>query len=169
MDFLSDAIAILARTPHEAARMLQGLTDEQLSWRAKPEFFSLRENVLHLRDIDVEAYEHRVRVVLNEECPAFPGVNGAKLAQERNYNAQPIEPALAELRKSRAASIELLKACTEADLDRKAEMQGVGIIDLRKLLEFWMEHDGGHLKDMAELRRAIETGSGPTFVEHKVA
>lgn len=169
MEFLNEALAKLAATPQKAAELVHGLTEPQLSWRAKADFFSLRENVLHLRDIDVEAYEERVRRVLNEECPALSGIEGGKLAIERNYNAQPIEPALDDLRRSRAASIELLRSCTDADLNRKAEMQGAGIIDLRRLLEFWMEHDGGHLKDMAELRRAIVTGSGPTFVQHQVA
>jgi hypothetical protein len=169
MEFLNEAIATLSRTPQEAADLTRGLTEEQLSWRAKADFFSLRENVLHLRDIDVEAYEGRVRRVLNENSPVLAGVEGGKLAIERNYNAQPIEPALEDLRRSRAASMELLKACTDADLSRKAEMQGAGVIDLRRLLEFWMEHDAGHLKDMAELRRAIDTGAAPTFAQHQAA
>jgi hypothetical protein len=65
--------------------------------------------------------------------------------------------------------MEKLNACSLADLERKAEMQGVGTVNLVRLLELWIEHDQGHLADLAELRRAIDTGSEPQFVRHQAA
>jgi hypothetical protein len=169
MDFLNEAIAKLSATPKLAERFANGLSETQLSWKAAPESFSVRENILHLRDIDVEGYEQRIHLILSENNPVLPNVNGKKLALERDYNRQPIQSALDDLRRSRAASMERLKGCSEADLQRKAEMQGVGMIDLRRLLELWIEHDSGHIADLAELRRAIETGEGPCFVQHLAA
>jgi DinB superfamily len=168
MSFLAEAIEKLAATPQCAADMVRELSEQQLSCKPS-ECFSLRENVLHLRDIDVEGYEKRVRLILSEHSPMLPDVDGGKLALERNYNAQPVEPALAELARSRAASVERLRACSEADLARTAEMQGVGKIDLRRLLELWMQHDADHLKDMAELRRAGEGKTNPKLEEHEAA
>lgn len=169
MNFLDEAIAKLSATPQQAGELVRGLSDEQLSWKPAPEVFSVRENVLHLRDIDCEGYAHRIRLILEEECPTLPDVDGGRLARERGYNTQPIQPALDDLRRSRAASVERLRGCSIHDLDRKAEMQGVGIIQLRRLLELWMEHDAGHLRDIMELRRAIDTGTGPSFVQHQAA
>ena len=168
MDFLAEAIEKLAATPQRAAEIVQGLSEQQLSWKPT-EFFSLRESILHLRDIDVEGYEKRIQVILSEDSPMLPDVDGGKLAQERNYNAQPIEPALADLARSRAASVEKLRACSEADLGRRAEMEGVGKIELRRLLELWMQHDADHLKDMAELRRSAEQNEHPSLREHEAA
>lgn len=168
MSFLAAAIETLAATPQRAADIVHGLSQEHLSWKPT-EFFSLRENVLHLRDIDMEGYEKRVRLILSEDSPTLADVDGGKLAQERNYNAQPVEPALAELARSRAASVERLRACSESDLSRTAEMQGVGKIDLRRLLELWIQHDGDHLKDMAELRRAAEGKTKLKLGEHEAA
>jgi DinB superfamily len=168
MSFLTKAIETLAATPRRATDIVRGLSEEQLSWKPT-EFFSLRENVLHLRDIDVEGCEKRLRLILSEDSPALPDVNGGKLARERNYNAQPIEPALADLARSRAGSVERLRSCSEADLARTAEMQGVGKIDLRRLLELWMQHDADHLKDMAELRRAVEASTNPKIEKHRAA
>ena len=168
MNFLDEAIAKLAETPQQVEDAIRGLSEEQLSW--KPiEFFSIRENVLHLRDIDVFGYEKRLRLILTTDDPAFPDLDGAKLALERNYNSQPIRQALDDLRRSRGISIQRLKGSLSLDLDRKAEMQGAGSIDLRRLLELWMEHDRGHLADIAELRQAIETGKGPQFAPHQAA
>jgi|SRR5215831_778043 len=168
MDFLETAIAELSSTPQRIEEIVAGLSDEQLS--SKPtEFFSMRENVLHLRDIDVYGYEKRLRSLLTEDYPSFADIDGAKLAIDRNYNTQPIRPALEDLKRSRAISMQRLRGTSLHDLDRKAEMQGAGPIDLRRLLELWMEHDRGHIADLLEQRRALDSGSGPKLQQHRVA
>ncbi len=168
MNFLEEAITRLAETPQQIEDAIRGLSEEQLSWKPT-EFFSLRENVLHLRDIDVFGYEKRLRLILTHDYPTFPDLDGAKLALERNYNSQPIQPALDDLKHSRGVSVHRLKGSLALDLDRKAEMQGVGVIDVKRLLELWMEHDRGHIADITELRRAIETGKGPKLAPHQAA
>jgi hypothetical protein len=169
MDFLSEAISRLSSTPAQVEALVRGLTEEQLSWKASESTFSLRENVLHLRDLDIQGYQPRVRLILSQDCPRLPDVNGGLLAVQGNYNAQPVEPALEDSRRARAASVEPLRACSEADLEHPAELEGVGVITLRRLLELWMEHDRGHLADMAELRRAVESGEAPEFRKHQAA
>jgi len=169
MSFLSKAIETLSATPSRAAELTRGLSEEQLSRRVNPEFFSLRESVLHLRDIDVEGYEPRIRRILSEETPVLPDVKGAQLAIDRKYNEQAVAPALADLTRSRAASIERLESCNEADLERTAEMEGSGAVTLRRLLEMWMQHDADHLNDMVQLRRAVEENVPPSWGEHEAA
>src|SRR5438045_941822 len=93
MDCLGDALAKLSATPVQVAELVYGLSEEQLSWKPSPELFSMRENLWHLRDIDVEGYERRIRLILSEDAPKLSDVNGRKLAKERNYNVQPIDPA----------------------------------------------------------------------------
>lgn len=156
MDFLDNAITELASTPERMERLVQGLSESQQAWKPSPQIFSVRESVLHLRDIEIEGYAKRLRSVLNEECPLLQDIDGGCLARERNYNAQPTTQAIADFRRSRASSVELLKTCSHGDLARKAEMQDVGVIDLRRLLELWMKHDRGHLADIAEVRRTVE-------------
>ena len=170
MDFLIEAIEKLSATPERAAELARGLSEEQLSRKPSPELFSLQESILHLRDIDVEGYEPRVRRILEEDEPLLGDVNGAKLARDRNYNAQPVEPALAELAMVRASSLERLQGCTDTDLERTAQMEGAGVVTLRRLLEMWMEHDADHLGDMIEMRRAIEANDPkPSFGRHQAA
>ena len=169
MSFLAEAIETLSGTPSRAAALTQGLSEEQLSRRVNPDLFSLRESVLHLRDIDVEGYEPRIQRILSESSPVLDNVNGAQLAIDRRYNEQPLEPALADLLLARAASMERLRACTEADLERTAELQGSGTVMLRRLLEMWMQHDADHLNDMVELRRAVEENTQALLGEHEAA
>ena len=107
--------------------------------------------MLHLRDIDVDGYEQRVLRILAEENPFLPDVDGAKLAAERDYNAQPVTPALEAFAESRARSIARLRALSDADFERTGELEGVGRVTLRELLQRWLEHDAGHVKEMEAL------------------
>ena len=40
---------------------------------------------------------------------------------------------------------------SEQDLERTAELEGVGRVTLRELLQRWLEHDAGHVKEMEAL------------------
>jgi hypothetical protein len=141
----------LAAMPQTVREIVSGRSAEELSRRPPGDFFSLRENVLHLRDIDVEGYEQRIVKILTEEHPFLPDVDGSKLAVERDYNAQPLAPALEAFAASRARSVARLRALSEADLERTAELEGVGRVTLRELLQRWLEHDAGHVREMEAL------------------
>ena len=138
----------LSSTPQRVRALLEGICESELSRKPAPDVFSLRENVMHLRDIDVDGYEKRVARTLDETNPFLPDVDGARLARERDYNNQPLAPALEAFAASRARSIARLR---DADLERTAEFEGVGPVTLRRLLELWIEHDAGHIADIEAL------------------
>jgi hypothetical protein len=141
----------LSAMPQTVRELITGRSADELSRRPPGDFFSLRENVLHLRDIDVEGFEQRVARILAEEHPFLPDIDGAKLAKERDYNAQPLAPALEAFAASRARSVARLRALREEDFERTAELEGVGRVTLRQLLQRWLEHDAGHVKEMEAL------------------
>ena len=138
----------LASNPERVRRMLAGICEAELSRKPAPDVFSFRENVMHLRDIDVEGYEKRVERILTEKHPFLQDVDGARLARERDYNHQPLMPALDAVAASRARSMARLR---DSDLDRTGELGGVGTITLRELLQRWLDHDAGHLADIEAL------------------
>jgi DinB family protein len=138
----------LAAMPERVRALVEGICETELSRKPAPDVFSLRENVLHLRDIDVEGYEKRIARMLAEENPFLPDVDGGKLAEERDYNNQPLLPALEAFAQSRARSIDRLAG---ADLERVGEMEGVGAVTVARLLQLWAAHDAGHLADIKAL------------------
>jgi hypothetical protein len=141
-------IEALATMPDRIRALLDGVCEMELSRKPAPDVFSLRENVLHLRDVDIEGYEKRILRALAEENPFLPDVDGAKLAVERDYNNQPLLPALEAFAQSRARSVNRLAG---ADLERVAEMEGVGPVTIARLLQLWAVHDAGHLADIKAL------------------
>lgn len=144
-----NVIDLLEQTPERVRSLIAWQSEEALSFKPEPDEFSLRENVLHLRDIDVEGYEGRIVRILSERDPILTDVDGGKLARQRNYNAQPVAPALEAFAASRARSIDRLRAIVPADLERTGEMEGIGRVTLRELLERWAQHDSEHLAAMS--------------------
>jgi len=140
----------LEQTANRVRALIEGRSEEDLSFKPAPDAFSLRENLLHLRDIDVEGYEVRIIGLLSERLPQFPDIDGAALARERNYNAQPVAPALEDFAASRARSIARLRAIEPADLERIGVI-GEHPVTLERLLEQWTRHDSEHLAEMTHL------------------
>ncbi len=61
---LQVAIELLVDIPARVEALLAGLDEVQLRYKPKPEVFSMVENLLHLRDIEIEGYSKRLRRIL---------------------------------------------------------------------------------------------------------
>ena len=145
---LDEVIAALAQMPQALEKKLSGLPESQLRFQPQGGYFSLLENVCHLRDIEVEGYARRLNLLLEQERPALPDLDGAALARERRYQEQGFKPALAAFVAARRANLERLATVHEADLDRRGHMEKVGDITLAGLLALWVGHDAEHLQEI---------------------
>ena len=59
------------------------LTNAQLRFQPRGGYFSILENICHLRDIEIEGYGVRLRRLRAEAHPTLPDINGDQLALER--------------------------------------------------------------------------------------
>lgn len=154
---LEDAIAALAQIPETLQRRLAGLSDSQLRHKPAPDTFSMLEQVCHLRDIEVEGYARRLQLLLHEEHPALPDLNGGVLARERHYNSQDLQPAVQTFIAARHGCLKTLAGVTAAQLKRSGHLHKVGEVTLAKLLELWVGHDREHLREMDGLLPIVRT------------
>jgi hypothetical protein len=150
-----DVIDRLEQTPKRVRELIEGRSEDDLSFKSASDAFSLRENLLHLRDIDVEGYEVRIAGLLSDLLSEFPDIDGAALARERNYNVQPVAPALEDFTASRARSIARLREST--DLKRYGRV-GTRAVSLETLLQDWTRHDSEHLAEMTHVSSLLATG-----------
>ena len=148
---LEHALAALTAMPDALQRRLAGLTEAELRFKPGTDTFSVLENVCHLRDIEVEGYARRLALLLREDNPLLPDLDGTALARERRYNSQPLQPALDAFTASRQASLAILTEVNPTQLERRGLFENVGEMSLAQLLELWVEHDQGHLKELDEL------------------
>ncbi len=156
MTTFPETLEILAATPEKVRLLVTGVDEATLSRRPPGDFFSLRENVAHLRDVDIDAYERRVVRVLGEEHPALADFKGAEVAKERAYHRQDVAVALEAFAASRERSVARLREAGEGALTRTASLEAVGEVTLGRILELWIQHDREHLADMEALRNASQ-------------
>jgi DinB family protein len=146
---LHTLIEELRRTPARAEALMARIPGEKQTERPRPDAFSARENIHHLRDVEAEGYSVRLLRLLDEKEPELKDLEGANLARERQYNERPHDSALKELSRLRAANVERLLRLTPEDLARTGSWENVGPVTLGRVLEMWRDHDRGHLDELA--------------------
>ncbi|HKE55416.1 MAG TPA: DinB family protein [Pyrinomonadaceae bacterium] len=153
---VGELINSLSQTPLEIANLLREFPAESLTLKPSADEFSFLENICHLRDLEVEGYGLRITSILNEEAPRLADFDGARVASERHYNRQNLDEALGGFTRARRENVALLRTIDEGQFKRTGELQGVGQVTLDRLLEMMLEHDEGHLEDLARLCRRIK-------------
>lgn len=128
------------------------------SWDGIPsERFTPLEQVLHVRDIEVDGYHVRFRRALHEERPLLADIDSYALAAARGYASDDdVQAALVEFRVARAHTVELLAHLHPDDLARKAEFEGHGPVTVRGLMHYLCSHDQQHLAGLQWLLGRIE-------------
>lgn len=120
--------------------------------RPAGDWFSLLENICHLRDIERFAYTERIKRMLAESDPEMADVDGARLAKESDYHGtQDLRTALAEFIALRGANVAKLERLTDAEWARGGVLEGAGRITIRELAEKMAGHDRGHLDELDKL------------------
>lgn len=145
----------LAITPESVRRLALGLGKSETRWKPASNEFSVVENVCHLRDIEVDGYVVRISRILKEEKPFLPDLDGARLAEERDYNNQDLKAALGAFRQAREDNLRIIRELSSEQLMRTGTLENAGTITLLRLLELMREHDGAHISELTGLRRKI--------------
>lgn len=155
-DELSNA---LASTPAEVRRLTKDLSGDQVRWKPSALEFSVVENVCHLRDIEMDGYAVRIKRILQEDQPFLADLNGARLAEERDYNNQELKPALDEFTLAREENLRTIRALPPGQLTRTGTLENTGAITLERLVEMMREHDDAHISELESLCVKIERDS----------
>ena len=148
-------VEILQSTPKKLRSWLQGLNEEQLCYKPDEKAFSLKETLWHLRDIEIEGYRRRVRLILAENLPTLEDIDGTRLARLRRYQSANAAQALEEFTQAREGNIAYLRNMTAFQWNRKAVFNG-DEVTLLQLVEKWVAHDLEHLKEIEELLGKIK-------------
>ena len=119
------------------------------SWEGIPsEPFTALEQICHVRDIEIEGYQVRLRRALLEENPFLPSIDGLSLARERDYGATSASDALEALRQARARTVEMVSVLDAQELARPAVFQGYGPVTILGLVHYLCSHDQQHLSGL---------------------
>ena len=116
------------------------------SWDGVPsEPLTALEQLCHVRDIEIDGYQVRIRRTLLEDAPLLASIDTDALVRERAYARDEPGRVLARFRAARAETMEMLSGLSDAQLARTAVFEGYGPLTLRSLVHYLCSHDQQHL------------------------
>jgi hypothetical protein len=117
-----------------------------------------REQLCHVRDIEIDGYHVRLRRLVDETRPTLASVDTYALAKERRYGEADAAQALAAFARARAATVELVRGLSPAQLARAGSFDGYGPVTVRSVIHFLCSHDQQHLAGLHWLLGKIHAG-----------
>lgn len=132
----------------EAARRLPGSV---VSDRPLAGGFAMIEHVWHLADLEADAYEVRIRRMLEEDEPALPNFDGDAVAAKRKYRALRLKDGIKKLSEARERNLATLRALPEDAWQRTGVLEGVGKVTLHDVPRMMHEHDLSHRAEIEAL------------------
>ena len=127
------------------------------SWDGVPsEPFTALEQICHVRDIEIDGYQVRLRRTLEEHEPFLPSIDSESVARERRYGEADAARVLADFRSARATTLRLLRSISPRELERRATFEGYGPVSLRGLVHYLCSHDQQHLAGLQWLLGKID-------------
>lgn len=132
------------------------------SWEGVPsEPFTAIEQLCHVRDIEVEGYQLRLRRTLEEDDPLLISLDGEAMAHERRYAEADADAVLADFRRARRETLALIESLSAEQFLRPARFEGYGELTLRSLVHYLCSHDQQHLAGLQWLLGKLEAGARP--------
>jgi len=150
----------LETMPAFLQKRFAGLSAEDTVLEGPGGTFSPVEQCWHLADLEREGFGARIRRLLEEEEePALPDFDGARVAQIGNYRSRSLLEGLAAFRSARLANLERLRGVDADQWSRGGTQEGVGRVMLCDLPQMMAEHDAAH---RAEIDAWLASRGRPT-------
>lgn len=132
------------------------------AWDGVPsEPFTAIEQLCHVRDIEVEGYQLRLRRTLEEDNPLLVSLDGEAMARERRYAEADADSVLADFRHARRETLALIESIDAGQFRRPARFEGYGALTLRSLVHYLCSHDQQHLAGLQWLLGKLEAEVRP--------
>jgi hypothetical protein len=154
---LTEAIAILTRTPATLNALLRGLPDlwvlhNEGSSDGGKDSWSAFDIVGHLIVGDRTDWMPRARIIL-EKGEARPFDPFDRFAQQRESQGKSLEQLLDEFARVRSENVAALQALNlqPEDLARRGRHPALGVVTLSQLLATWAVHDLTHLHQLSRV------------------
>jgi DinB superfamily len=149
---LTEAIAILSRTPATLNALLRGLPNPWVHCNEGKDTWSAFDIVGHLICGERTDWMPRARVILeNGEGRPFDPFD--RFAQSRESQDKSIEQLLDEFARLRGENLDALQALNlqPEDLARRGRHPALGVVTLSELLATWAVHDLTHLHQLSRV------------------
>lgn len=145
-----------AAGPQELRDAIAGMTPEQIDTAPVPGKWSTRQVICHLADFE-PVYADRMKHVIAEDQPTFPGGFDRQFAEHLAYDKRDIEEELTMIEVTRSQMVRILRSLPPEGFERTGIHSVRGPMTLRTLLEAITNHIPHHVQFIGEKRRAMKT------------
>jgi hypothetical protein len=144
---------LIAQLAQFAEDFGNALKAPDINWTKSPPGggWSLTEVACHLRDVEREVHQSRIRAILGERDAFLPGVVADAWAEERRYRGQNGPEALGSFLSARLETLQLLSAIDERMWERRAQHAFFGSTSLQELVYLIAQHDAAHWEQTVAL------------------
>jgi len=145
-----DPLAVLAATPRQLARLIDGVSKKRLGRRPAPDRWSVTEILAHLADAEL-VYGVRLRFIIAASGTPIQATDQDEWSRVFEYAKQAPEHSLEALRVARAQLVRLLKRLPRASWDRYYGVHSErGRETVTRVVELLAGHDLNHMKQIRE-------------------
>lgn len=150
--FLSEAVALLSRTPAVLDALLRDLPEAWTTATEGPDTWSPYDVLGHLIHGEKADWMERLEIIL-EHGPDKPFAPFDREAQFHSGVQPSLESLLDEFTALRSANLARLRALelTEAHLELQGTHPAFGLVTARQLLATWTAHDMAHLLQISRV------------------
>jgi hypothetical protein len=163
-------IGTLETTPEILRALFAGVTEEQTYWKPSPDRWSIAEVMEHLSHVEAHGFRVRAELMVNEENPSFEPYDQEALAAAGQYSGRNVEDSFDHFEEQREDNLTWLTSLPARVAGRTGMHQELGKITLAELLNEWAFHDLGHVRQIAEIVRAVAyyPNMGPFVKYYKI-
>ena len=141
-------------TPERLRALAVGLSPQQARYRPASDSWSVLEVLNHLVDEEIHDFRSHLDFILHPEGKEWEPIDPQGWVTERNYNQRDLQQTLDNFQRERAASIAWLDSLGDIDWDITYTSE-FGSMRADDMFAAWVAHDGLHLRQLAELHRAL--------------
>lgn len=144
-------IRLLGRNAVDLARLVRGLTEEQLTQKPAQNEWSMREHVAHFYDTQ-EMLETRIELMVSQNDPEIAAVAAYELAADEDLHPEVTDIMLRDFVDRRAKTVKQLEELPLKALWRTGRHTEFGQITIIRQVAYLAYHEQSHLPEIEDLR-----------------
>lgn len=138
--------------PGDLIASVDGLSDRDLDRRLAPKKWTIRQQVHHLADAELNLV-YRMKKIIAEENPLLMAFDQNEWADTLLYTKTSVEGSIALFYTLRASMTPILKSLEDSDFSRTGIHNQSGKVTLFGVLEHTVEHFEHHLATIEKTKR----------------
>ena len=150
----ADPLALQAAAPEKLARLVEGLSSEQLSRRPAVDKWSIRELVAHLADDELVG-GYRIRLILSSPGSEIQAFDQDVWSRTGRYDQADVNLSLQIYGLLRKANLVLLHSLSPEEWDLFGVHAERGAESIRDIAMYYAGHDLNHFAQIEAIRSGV--------------